>query len=148
MLTQAVEDATRCDPASISPANNRQQPHCTAWLLPNRPDPARHSRPGPARPGPVQPVQPSPAQRAAGHEAARTPQFYTSYHPTRPDLTDPNQPQPQPPTRPNPNPAPPPSQERLVCFVVKEHGAVDAIPKTALLQFLQQEYEVGGHTCE
>jgi hypothetical protein len=33
-------------------------------------------------------------------------------------------------------------QERVLAFLLKEHAGSDSIPKAALLQFLQQEYEV------
>ena len=36
-------------------------------------------------------------------------------------------------------------QERIVHFIVREHGAGEYDPKAALLAFLQQEYEVSWH---
>ena len=37
-------------------------------------------------------------------------------------------------------------QERMLCFIVREFGTADMVPKAALLQFLHQEYEVRCHS--
>jgi hypothetical protein len=55
--------------------------------------------------------------------------------PARPPLPHP---------RPHPLPRRPP-QERVICHVLRDNGGGDAISRASLLQFLQQEYEVGGH---